>query len=375
MPTIQIEALDTLFFRDSKTFIKGEDTWADTMFPPYPSVIYGALRSAYFAENIKELGKAAENDDPTKDLAIKSICLKQGNDFYFPLPLDCVQEKGWSRTVKKNKVFVINPNAMEKEILSSCPVREIVQNADDTQIENVSDGILRESILEKYLKGTNEKEFCIKKRSDYLTTEPKIGIARSQCTHTSDEGMLYRVGMNRLESKLKDDKANKLSIIVDFEGLDIPEKGMMKMGGEGKAVKYQEENSISIDKPEITSGKFKLYLSTPAIFEKGWLPKDCRLENGEFIWDLTLTENGNEYHFKLKLLTAAIGKPVSIGGWDIKNKRPKTMRKAVPAGSVYYFELLEGDISNLHGQSISDEFMDTDYRKQGFGIAYVGAVQ
>jgi CRISPR-associated protein Cmr3 len=370
MPTIQIDALDTLFFRDSKTFTKGEDTWADTMFPPYPSVIYGALRSAYFAEDVSKLDFANTENDPTSGLIIKNICLKQGNDFYFPLPLDCVQEKGWSNTTaKKDKVFVINPNPIKSEVLSSCPVSEIVQIDNDKQIENVSDGILSKSELEKYLKANDEKELSIKKRSDYLTTEPKIGIARSQHTHTSNEGMLYRVGMNRMAKGFD----NTLSLIIDFEGLDIPDKGLMKMGGEGKAIKYQD---LKDQKPDFAlsgeiknkiqeSRQFKLYLSTPAIFKKGWLPVDIDKN----------TLEGTINDVKVKLITAAIGKPISIGGWDIKKGCPKTMRKAVPAGSVYYFKLLEGDISKLHGQSISDKFPDNNYSKQGFGISYVGAVK
>ena len=46
---IQIDPLDTLFFRNGKPFTMGEETWADAVFPPYPSVVYGALRSAYFS--------------------------------------------------------------------------------------------------------------------------------------------------------------------------------------------------------------------------------------------------------------------------------------------------------------------------------------
>ncbi|HEC25711.1 MAG TPA: hypothetical protein ENI54_06865, partial [bacterium] len=62
---VEIDALDTLFFRDGKPFTMAENRWADTVFPPFPSVIYGALRSAYFANHIEELGKAKTDDDPT----------------------------------------------------------------------------------------------------------------------------------------------------------------------------------------------------------------------------------------------------------------------------------------------------------------------
>ncbi len=67
---IKINPVDTLLFRDGKPFSMGENTWPDTVFPPYPSVIYGALRSTYFANHINELGKANREDDPTKKLRI-----------------------------------------------------------------------------------------------------------------------------------------------------------------------------------------------------------------------------------------------------------------------------------------------------------------
>ena len=51
---IRIKALDTLFFRDGKPFTSGEETWADGTFPPYPSVLYGALRT-WFITNQKTL--------------------------------------------------------------------------------------------------------------------------------------------------------------------------------------------------------------------------------------------------------------------------------------------------------------------------------
>lgn len=360
MPVIQIDALDTLFFRDSKAFTKGEDTWADTIFPPYPSVIYGALRSAWFAEDVGKLDLANKDDDPTKDLIIKNICFKQGDELYFPLPLDCVQEKGWLKIQdKKNKVFVLKPNPINKEVSLSCPTNEILQSENDKQIENVSDAIVGESALEKYLNGSSE-EFSIKRRSDYISIETKVGIARSKHTHSSEENMLYRVGMNRLAKGFND----KISIIVEFEGLSISPQGLMKFGGEGKAIHYEEiSTTIDIPAPELTDNKFKLYLVTPAIFKNGWLPFGIDKD----------TLKGSINGVGVELLTTAIGKPISIGGWDMKRGCPKTMRKAVPVGSVYYFELTDGNVKDLikiNGNSISDY-----NENEGFGIAYVGAVK
>ena len=125
------------------------------------------------------------------------------------------------------------------------------------------------------------------------------------------------------------------------------------------------KENISVIFPQFNENvkNFKVIFSTPAIFEKGWLPK--------WIDEKTLIGEYND--LKLKLLAAAIGKPLSIGGFDMKKRMPKPMYKAIPAGSVYYFELLEGKMDNVqnifHQRSISEI-----YPEQGFGIAYVGKV-
>ena len=102
------------------------------------------------------------------------------------------------------------------------------------------------------------------------------------------------------------------------------------------------------------SKKFKLYLATHAIFDDGWLPK-C-------------------LHGAIELITAAVGNYVTIGGWDVANRSPKDAYRAVPAGSVYYFRLINGTkaetvLDCLHYKNIGDQ-----RTQEGFGLAYVGAL-
>ena len=107
MPIIELDALDTLFFRDGKPFSMGDDVWADGIFPPSPSVFYGAIRSIYFSENIDKLELTATiNNDPTKDLIIKGIFFSINEKPYFPLPMDLVKEKN----SEKNKTLLLKKN-------------------------------------------------------------------------------------------------------------------------------------------------------------------------------------------------------------------------------------------------------------------------
>ena len=355
---IEINPLDTLFFRDGKPFSMGEETWADAIFPPMPSVIYGALRSAYFANNIEEFrslkreNKLDTKDDPTNSLVIKAIYFKVGNDFYLPLPLDCVKKKD-SNKDDKNRVFLLIPSSLSEGIFINNSVKNILIPKNKEKIENVSDGLVRISVFKKYLNSIDS--FTIHRLSDWVIPESKIGISRSNKTHTLEEAMLYRVDMSRLKG---------ISIIVEYKNLNIPEKGLMKLGGESKAVSYRKiDDNIDIDFPEFENEQFKLVLTTPAIFKNGWLPKWIDENSLEGIVPNTTC--------KIKLMTAAVGKAISVGGFDMKKRKPKPMYKAVPAGSVYYFEIENGVVENIknifHNQYISDV-----YSEQGFGICYVG---
>ncbi|BBB92062.1 MAG TPA: type III-B CRISPR module-associated protein Cmr3 [Methylomusa anaerophila] len=353
---IEIRALDTLFFRDGKPFTMGAETWANGIFPPAPSVLYGALRSAYFAQHPEALAKVNSADDPTAGLVIRGYYLKIGEFVHFLLPGDCVV---WDKDgAKVAGTMALQPN----EELSSCPLPYMLAPAVQNRTESIEDGLLDDLTFEEYLDGFST-HYCFKKMHDYVLTEAKIGIARSYDTRTTEESRLYRIGMRRLESSLRRGrKTSAVSMVIDFSGMDLLREGIIRLGGEGKAALYQETTPYSIPKVLLQGRLFKLYLATPAIFENGWVPG----------WIDSVTMTGTYNGVNMRLICAAIGKFHSLGGWDMDKCKPKPMRRAVPAGSVYYFETettpdLVLDV--FHGQSISD--YDAP---QGFGIAYVGAV-
>lgn len=365
---LRLEALDTIFFRDGKPFNKDGDNWVNSLFPPAPSVFYGALRSAYFAENISQFAKANEDDDPTKNLKIKGIFMQVGETVYFPLPLDLVKNKD-----KNEEVFPLVLH--ENSFVSNCPTEMVLRPPADNSVENIEGGLLDDISLGSYLFGNNQ-ELPFRRLSDFVTYEPKVGIGLNKTTGIARDGLLYRVGMIRPEALLSYGKGlnslktRKLKILLDYEGLPLPLRGLMKVGGESKAMLYEhcEDEGIqglkNIDRFRKKGKRFKVYLATSAKFANGWLPG--------WIDERTLT--GTYKGIMLKLLTAAIGRYVPIGGFDMKEKRPKPMLRAVPAGSVYYFEVLDGSdlaevMDSFHYANISD--FDG---QQGFGLAFAGGI-
>jgi len=360
---IRIRPLDTFFFRDGKPFSSGQETWADGVFPPSPSILYGALRAIYFTHHPDEFKYANTSDDSTLNLRIKGIFLEIGTQPYLPLPGDCiVTQEGKERLL----------DVVEGASLSNKKTSQFITTISKEIIKESGNNILVQKIYyQRYLNGEKIDQRHFKSSQDYLQSEPGMAFKKDDTLGTIEEGTLRRAGTQRF-------KEEEISIIVDFEGLNILQHGLMKLGGEGKVAYYEiveKNDSTTIKPPKIENNKyFKICLATPALFKQGWLPS----------WIDETTLGGSLNSLKVKLLTAIVGKPVLIGGFDMKKNRPKPMYKAVPAGSIYYFELSEGNMEEVikvfHQQAIS-EIVDTsnsvklDTAHQGFGITYVAKTQ
>lgn len=348
---LKIDPLDTLFFRDGRPFTMGDDNWAVSIFPPSPGVIYGALRSLYFSWHPKELALAETEADPTSGLQITAFYWRIGSggegNPYYPMPLDCVRLKHNRREPHR---FHLLTMSLLGNLVTNYPFTWLLTSQDE-EVEGPVGYLIDHESLGNYLEGKRATFFGLD-MNFYLSRELKVGIGRDAGTRAAEEHRLYRVEMLRLKD---------MSLAVDYQGLKLPEEGFLRLGGEGRAAVYTHVAGATEELPAPAAGRyFKLYLATPAFFKGGWRPGWINPEGV-----------GNYQGLKLKLLTAAVGKPLSIGGFDIKRKQPKPMRKAVPAGSVYYFEILQGTMDDavkvFHGHSISE------YReKEGFGLAFMG---
>ena len=347
---IQIQALDTLFFRDGKPFSMGDETWAEGVFPPPPSVIYGSLRSAYMAGHLATttLQKLILN---TESLEIDGIYLTKDENISLPLPLDLFIP---GKNVPAQFMMLLNQE--QQGIKSNAPTTSLLYADTDKKTETTEGKYVTVAEFEKYASGrTNNNQFSFFSQKSIRKEELKIGIARNRDTRTAAEGRLYRISMQRTENE----NGERLGLAVSFRNLDLAEKGILQLGGERKAVHFKSKSFSIPTCPSISGRIFKIYLATAAIFpkEEGWNP-------GEF-----LKHNG------LELVASSVGKPVHLGGFSIEKGKvgPKPMRKAVPAGSVYYVHApSDMDIdnfvkNNVHGKSICPK----EFAQQGLGLAFV----
>ncbi|MEY4935576.1 MAG: hypothetical protein RIS64_1935 [Bacteroidota bacterium] len=351
-----LTAADTLFFRDGRPFTMGEDLSAEMMpFPPAPSVLFGAVCSAFLSQNPTILNS----------LQFKNIWLKDsGNAMLLPLPKDLVVPKNADKQAYKAELLQLEPK----------PTFSSMDDADSHFLvrakgknEKVEEGsfLITAFGLKNYLTEPRQKTpFSCLDLSNYLTKETKLGIGRNNDTRISTDGLLYRTGLQRPEVW----SGKTLSIAIQVAGLpETVAATAIQLGGEKKIGWLSiNQHSLDIKLPYLTSCQFKIYLSTPALFKEGWYPK-------------TFFQN-----LGLKLLTVVMDKPLNIGGWDVANGQPKPMLKAVPAGTVYYveattIEMARDAAKKIHGEAISDyeyryKSVVLDSRKQGFGIAFIGNI-
>lgn len=352
------DPVDNFFFRSAVPFeAGGETTTIASTFPPLPSVYAGALRP--FLAN-------PANGARQLKIGLNGLCLD--NQFHFPQPLDLYLAHPPQ----------LNPMSLVKAPLSSYPLPFMPTVSSSVEkSKKTYHWYLPASELQRYLQGEASIQ-AVDIGADYLLAENKLGIAIDPTTGSAKDEMIYQLTYQRPH--------NGLQLACEAQGVSVPSQALVPLGGEGKLAKLTSQEAISeISAPQSESDTrfFKLYLATPAIFKNGWLPG----------WIDPLTYRGTFIHKKhrirIKLLSACVGRPVPCGGFgtdpDDGKRRPREMRYAVPAGSVYYFstqDSLSDAISLLHQKCISDYreglgFPDIYYDRsrycdRGFGYALVG---
>lgn len=343
---LKLNALDSLFFRDGRPFTMGEESYAQGIFPPLPSTVRGALRSLWMGQrlNTDDLAQLAYDSN---NIEINYFGIALAGNPVFSVPLDLfIPDHSDSDTLPPAQSMQLFRS--DSIVSSARDVTHLFYSASDGKTESVAKHILDWDAMQKYVNGDNSDGFITERLTSYVHEEYKTGIGRDNDLHLTKEGMLYRLISNRFS----DDPANALSLLVEvdhFHLSDTPAHQAMPLGGERRSVvvEHLKDSGFALPaKPKLTNEYLKIYMLTPGLFDS-WYPT----------------------HLDASLVAAAIGKPVSVGGWDVLNKQPKAMRKAAPAGSVFIFKAKSTAHANelvdmYHGQSICN-FPDS---REGFGI-------
>jgi len=335
------------FFGTGRPFTMEDESWSKGIFPPYPSTIYGYLRSTYLENKMTDLLKVRKggDNDPTNGFTIHKFALTKTQDaeteILYPIPFCFVLDED-----KKLEQMAL----IENDQNNNNPHSHLLSVPTEGKKETLgSDYYFTKEQLEKFLKGEEVAGKPIK-ITDYLTEEHRIGIAKSLTTNTTQDGKLYRLAFNHLsDNKLNKDGSTQIDFVMRITADNIPKQHIRTLGGEGKKAILQEKEDVAfIEQSEEVSKNYFLYFATPVIIENiEELTKFCSIK--------TIANNGYE----------------QIGGWDMANKKPKESRSVFPAGTVVFVDFnntksLENFIKQYPNNKIGQD------TKQGFGEYYIG---
>ena len=147
--------------------------------------------------------------------------------------------------------------------------------------------------------------------------------------------------------------------------------GLITLGGERRlSAIASADDALWPATPEglardiLKAGGLCLTMLTPALFTGGWLPGWLRRAGGAL-------EGAPEVcpGLKLRLRAAALERWSPHSGWDLAARRPRAGRKMIPAGAVYWFELLEANESALQALWLASVCDDAQDMRDGFALA------
>jgi len=336
-----IQAQDVWMFRDSKPFTAQQNFVARSHFPPNPQTMQGVIRTAYLeSQNVNWQAYANGSADPTLyekvghggiggsgkatlgNLSISGpfIGIKSGDTVepVFRAPLDLLHNSTSGAfavlSPEKSETFYTNRSFDSWQPLGRSSNKEELQEAKNEERFREVNGWLSSQQFTEYLNGKSVSGSLLKD-SDIFEYEDRIGLGLNYDRRAAQKGLLYRATFIR--------PCDDIGLLVRINQTLFEQPGTIRIGGETRSGKFEIKNDIAFPRVQASS-RVKIVLLTPAYFTDGWQPHDQN-------WSKWVGSGG-------KLVSAVLGKPMGISGWDIANKRSKPLRHYVPAGSVYYFE-------------------------------------
>jgi CRISPR-associated protein Cmr3 len=382
--TIELTCRDPIVSRDGRPFGREQGNRMRSLPWPMPSVVAGSLRTA--------LGKAAGKvfcDATSKTLlqvAVGNVFPTGDGQLYLPAPEDCVVHED-------GRVLCVRPEPVIEDAGCDWPEDSLlpVMLPLDPEEEDFKpkDGPAwwpRDQLAKWLVGGEKEVNFD----HTFLEApeiEERTHVQLNPDTGTGQEGMLFTTAALPLTHLPRYGKLAKTApwserfatirlatrVAADgWAGESLPELDMLHpLGGERRLVHWKATRDDpwkcpgAVHEALMESRQVRMVLATPAIFAGGWKPG--WLKEG-------LTGSPFEGGPRLRLVGFTIKRWRAVSGWSLAQPPgPKKVKRIVPAGGVYFFEV-EGDASaaGLADQWLRPVSDDEQDQRDGFGLAVWG---
>jgi CRISPR-associated protein Cmr3 len=375
---LQLSPHDPLVARDGRPFGEGQGNRMRGLPWPLPSVVAGSFRTAL----VKASGGDFSGDVPQQlmQISVAGMFPVRNQKLYLPAPNDCVAEP-----LSNGKgIKALHRVLPDVEYSDSCDLPEglkpvmLPANVEDFKaaeipawwpVDEYVDWLLGKTVQfdGSFLKSP------VQEIRDHVKLDPDLGaVAEGQIFSTTGLNVSHMLRFDaKKEAKFEDRFAEvSLSVRVNDEasplrlnnGFDL----WHPLGGERRLVHWRQQSS------EITgwscpdpirnvlqaTRKVRMILATPAIFKYGWMP------------DL---QNGPLKSYGLDLVGASVSRWKAVSGWSLAPPRgPKAIRRMVPAGSVYFFEVKQGGAEKLAEKWLESVSDNEQEQRDGFGLAVWG---
>ena len=356
--------IDPLISRDARPF--GEGGRVRSLDWLSQSVVAGAVRAALWKEDPVRRPEWLER---LKQVSLRGPFPLAGGKMYLPRPLDIVLSKEGDGAPE---VWQIRP--ME-EIPEGCgtdmPVQGLLPAAPDSDGDfkpEKMDAFWSVDLMARWL--AKGKEGFALEADETLATplkDERSHVKINPDTGAAEEGMLFST--TGLDFTRRDGNAFQAwgaALEADFGDMEDLGDFTAPVGGERRLARFEarEEDGALWSPPDVKPGqKLRLVLATPALFAKGWMPG--------WIDERSLEGQVPGTELRVRLASAVTGRWQPVSGWSYEDDKPKALRRAVPAGSVYFFERVSGeaDLDSIWLRSVCDDEQD---RRDGFGLALWG---
>ncbi len=339
MTTCFIEPVDVLYLRGNKLF-GDPGSYGESQIPPWPSVAAGAIRSMLLARDGGDFDGFVRGENPHPALGTAE---KPGRfritDFglarrvngkverIVSLPADLVL----SESPEGKSLSRIRPQAPHPAVRSSFPLEKLPVLAQRKRGKPLTGYWLNEAGWRRYLAGETPVVEDLLASVDLWVSDERVGVGLDPASRRADDGKLFTAQGVAFR--------NGVGFRVEVEGVELPGRGMLRFGGDGRGASFQraEDRPVTIELEALCqAGRGRIVLTSPGLFEHGWcLPGMA--EDGRF--ELA--------GVKGRVVAAAVSRAEVVSGWDLARWRPKPARRAAPTGSVYWLEDLQATPETL----------------------------
>lgn len=384
MKSYVFKQIDSWFFRESRAMDGSGATALSSVFPPSNNTLIGAIRAQignnyndeqgttwaeYRSGEIPKLNEIiGSGHEDLGALSFQGIFLydQKKSELYLPLPLNVVEKSnnngyGFFDLSEDPIKSDLGDYRLPKLVSGKKDEHGVEQR--DTPIEHayVSVTDFEQILQNKPPKNVVEFKSLFKK-------EPRLGIGCDNKLHKVVEGKLYQT----IHLRLLDDWALYVGIDIESDHHKyLPQNTILRLGGEARMAQLEElPQAVKLPKaPKFEGDKgaivLMLYLITPLPS-----PQQNRADEnyikGKFIQNFL----GDE--LAIEVISAVVGKPERIGGWDLKNHKSLPVRSFIPAGSCWYLQCESKDAAQIINKLHTSFLTSGTDKALGYGQVLVG---